>query len=128
MLFAVVIWILKILTASPESISELFPKLVDEKSIAVIRDLNIISYFDTFSNVVKALFWAILAIELLIEFTLFIKWFPSYINRKFVDFKNRSIKNVETIKAILYKRDNNMRLSKREIKFLNKHTKGGEYE
>ncbi|WP_322902269.1 hypothetical protein SGZLLDDJ_CDS_0017 [Mycoplasmopsis phage vB_Mfe_PMF329] len=129
MILLLTIWILNTITASSERLAEIIPKIENLEQLEFLQNLGIYSYFDTLGKSAKSGFYVALAVEVLIEFTLFLRYFPQYLANKFKQIRNRSIHEVEILKAIKYKVENNIELSKKELKFwTKKQKKGGNYE
>lgn len=128
MIVAIIIWIFKMLAASAEDISKVFPK-IEESSLEALQNIGVITKFDTLGITAKGIFWLSLGLEIAFEVLLFIKWLPRYISSRFERMRNRPIYEAEILKAIQFKIQSGARLSSKERKFYKKRFgKGVKYD
>ncbi|MCU9936935.1 hypothetical protein NWP96_07905 [Mycoplasmopsis cynos] len=86
MILLLTIWILNTITASSERLAEIIPRR-KFRAIRILTKSRIYSYFDTLGKSAKSGFYVALAVEVLIEFTLFLRYFPQYLANKFKQIK-----------------------------------------
>ncbi|EIN15202.1 Hypothetical protein MAGb_3110 [Mycoplasmopsis agalactiae 14628] len=121
MITALVIWIMNTIPASVEAISRVLPMVKDPEVIDQIIQLDIYSFFNTLTRVEKAGTYFVLVFELALWAWGIMLFFTRWIPQKLKDKKNKSIDQVNTLKSIKWKLENNMALSKSEQKFYKKY-------
>ncbi|TDV23513.1 hypothetical protein BCF59_0502 [Mycoplasmopsis mustelae] len=129
MILALIIWILNIIAASDERLIEALPHIKNLDQIKLLQDAGIYSYFDTLGKGAKSGFYLAAGIELAIEFMMLLHFLPQYLAAKFERIRNKSIHDAQILKAIKYKIENDLILTKKEQKWWTKQQKkGGKYE
>ncbi|QJR43198.1 hypothetical protein HLA87_02490 [Mycoplasma miroungigenitalium] len=102
------------------------PNIQDLGLIDKLKELDIYSFFDTMTKTEKSITYIVMAVEIAIEFYVFINWLPKFLSARFAAMRNKSKNDVEVWKAIQTKIDNNLELSRREQKLYKKLMKGKE--
>ncbi|AXJ68538.1 hypothetical protein [Mycoplasmopsis bovis] len=123
MITALVIWIMNAIPASVEAISRVLPMVKDPEVIDQIMKLDIYSFFNTLTRVEKAATYFALVFELTLWAWGIMLFFTRWIPQKLRDKKNKSVDQVNMLKSIKWKLENNMALSKSEQKFYKKYNK-----
>ncbi|VEU66394.1 Uncharacterised protein (plasmid) [Mesomycoplasma conjunctivae] len=123
MILFLIIWILKMINPTEAQIEANFSQLSDPEAIKTFLSLDIFSFFDLMPKLHRGLIFIAAGVEVFLWINAIIRFLPRYISNRIKRAKNKPINDVEIYKAIKYKLDNNLPLTRKEEKILSEITK-----